>query len=385
MIKRAEHSLNNPGKAMKDTKIRVLHIDSEKGWRGGQQQAAYLFEKMHRLGCKTAMVCKPGSAMEKYCQVNDLPCHIIPMRGELDFSAGIKIAAIGREHGFDILHLHTAHAIATGLWAKLFKSDFHLIAVRRVIGHIRKNFLSRYKYANHRIDRIVCISDAIRRVLVEDGLPEDRLITIHSGIDVKRFSHDVNKESLKRELGIPEQDIVVGTVAAFTAEKGYSVLLEAASRVIACLPNVTFCAVGTGQDEVDIHAMAEKLNLGHRFVFTGFRNDIGSILKCFDVFVLASLHEGLGTSILDAQAIGLPVVASRTGGIPEIVQAGINGELVPPGDPDALSKALEKMVVDENRRKKYGENAKRTVELFSIETTVEKNFELYRNILGLSK
>lgn len=366
---------------MKKDKIKVLHIDSERGWRGGQQQAAYLLEQMHAKEFQAAMVCKPGSEFEKYCLENKLPHFPVQMHGEIDFTAGIKIAGLCRKYGYTVLHLHSAHALATGLWVKLFYSKVKLVAVRRVDFHIKKNFLSQFKYKTSLLDRIVCISNGIKKVMLKDGVEEQKLATIHSGVDLQKFEKVEPPDDFKQNLGIPENHVVVGTVAAISGHKDYPNLLQAAKIVIERNDNVTFCAVGDGPDEKDVLALHEKLGLGERFIFTGFRKDVGNFLKTFDIFVLASYLEGLGTSILDAQGVGLPVVGCDTGGIPEAVLDGENGLLVPPRDSKALSSAILDLVNDPERRMVFGEKARETVKGFSIDTTVRNNIALYHELV----
>lgn len=361
--------------------IRVLHIDSEKSWRGGQQQAAYLLAGLHRLEYGTALICPPGAAMESYCRSHSLPCHPIAMHGEIDIRAGYQIASLCKKRQFAIAHLHSAHALALGLWAKLFYPELRLVAVRRVDFHLRKNPISRYKYSTRRLDKIVCISRGIRNVMRLDGLPESKLVTIHSGVDLKKFEDVTPPLDFKKRLGIPENHILVGTVAAIAGHKDYPNLLHAAKKILQCTDNISFCAVGDGPDKKEIHTLARRLGLGSRFVFTGFRNDVGIFLKSFDIFVLSSYLEGLGTSILDAQGVGLPVVACNTGGIPEAVLDNENGLLVPPRDSRALSEAILKMANDEQMRLKFGCRAKETVEAFSIDITVQKNIALYRELI----
>lgn len=365
----------------KENDIRILHIDSERNWRGGQQQAAYLLERLHGLGYKTALICPPGADMESYCRSHSLPCHPVAMHGEIDIRAGYKIASLCKKHRYGIAHLHTAHALATGLWARLFYPKLRLIAVRRVDLHIRKNPLSRYKYNTRRLDKIVCISKGIRKVMLSDGLSESRLATIHSGVDLKKFDPVTPPRDFKKRLGIPEDHILVGTVAAIAGHKDYPNLLHAAKYILQHMDNVSFCAVGDGPDETEVHALARRLDLGSRFVFAGFRSDVGNFLKSFDIFVLSSSLEGLGTSILDAQGVGLPVVACDTGGIPEAVLDNENGLLVPPGNSKALAEAILKLARDEKMRRNFGCRAKETVGAFSIDITVRKNIDLYRELI----
>lgn len=358
----------------------ILHIDSERGWRGGQQQAIYLFEGLLENGFKTAMVCQPDSELHHYCEKKNLPCFPIRMRGEVDLVAAGKIAAVCREHGFKLLHLHSAHALATGLWVKLFHRKLKLIGVRRVDFHIKKNPFSRYKYMSRKVERHVCISENIKNVMLEDGVPPERLVTIHSGINTERFINETLPDDFRESLGIPENHIVVGTVAALAGHKDYPNLLNAAKTVIERMDNVTFCAVGNGPDEVEIHALADSLQLGDRFIFTGYRTDVGHFMKLFDIFVLASYLEGLGTSLLDAQASALPVIGTDAGGIPEIITNDETGLLVPSGDSDALSDAICDLVSDKVKRERLAEAGKISVEKFSIETTITKNIELYSEI-----
>jgi glycosyltransferase involved in cell wall biosynthesis len=365
---------------MKNDKINVLHIDTEYGWRGGQQQAIYLFEKLLGKGFISAMVCQPNSALSSYCQVHQLPHFDLRMRGESDLLAGFRIAKICKKNEFNILHLHSAHAVTIGIWAKLFLPKLKLIAVRRVDFHINV-FFSKLKYDNRYLDKIVCISNKIKEVLLKDGIKSDRLLTIHSGIDTDKFKGLTDASSLRSEMGIPENDVVVGTVAAIVGHKDYPNLLKAAKIVLNRKSNVTFCAVGSGSEKERIHELANRLNLGEKFIFAGFREDIGRFLKMFDIFVLASKKEGLGTSILDAQAMGLPVVGTRAGGIPEAVHHNVNGVLVPPKNETALAEAIIELIGDESKRKKLGKAARETVKKFDINITVAKNIELYKQLL----
>ncbi len=337
--------------------IRVLHIDSEKSWRGGQQQAAYLIEAMHNDGYRTALVGQPHSAIGDFCRTKGLPFFPLRMWGELDFIAGVRIARLCRKHGFNILHLHSSHALAIGLWAKLIYSKVKLIAVRRVDFHIQKNWLSRVKYTTYWVDRIVCISAAIRQVLLEDGVPAEKLVTIRSGIDIHKFDQITPPADFRNRWGIPPHHLLVGTIAAMVGHKDYPNLLNAAKIVIENQNNVTFCAVGDGPSKNSILELANRLALGKRFILTGFQKDIGNFLKSFDIFVMASKKEGLGTSLLDAQAVGLPIVACESGGIPEIIEHGHNGWLVPAQDEKALAEAIIKLISDESLKKKLGQNA----------------------------
>ncbi len=365
---------------MKNKIPKILHIDTGKAWRGGQQQVVYLLEGMLERGLDTTLVCQSKSELEKYCENHKLPYFPLRMCGEVDIVAGLRIALLCRKFQFRILHLHTAHAMAIGLFARLFYPGLKLIAVRRVDFHIKKHVLSQFKYKTRLLDKIVCISDGIKQVLLQDGLAAEKLVTIHSGIDIHKFDHVRLPDDFRRQLNIPAGDVVIGTIAALAGHKDYPNLLKAARIVLDQTQNVTFCAVGDGPDKNTVHKLANELDLGDRFIFTGFRKDLGNFLKMFDIFVLASKKEGLGTSILDAQAVGLPVVGCDTGGIPEAVKHEQNGLLVPPKNEQSLAAALLRLINDYESRKKLGQTGRQTVAQFSIEQTINKNIELYQHL-----
>ncbi len=366
---------------MTNTELRVLHIDSQFGWRGGQQQATYLLEKMHHKGLETAMVCQPKSELENYCIEKNLPFFPIRMYNELDIIAGFRIASLCRQNRFNIIHLHAAHAHSLGLWTKLFYRNLKLISTRRVDFSIKNSFLSKIKYTNFLVDSIVCISDLVRKVMIDDGVPEHMLTTIHSGVDIHKFDGVKPSKDFRKSLGVPEDHFLVGTVAAIVGHKDYPNLLNAARIVIDQTEKITFCAVGDGELKEKIFSIADNLKLGNRFIFTGYRNDVGNFFKSFDLFVLSSRLEGLGTSILDAQAVGLPVVACRTGGIPEIIQNNSNGILVPLNDSEALAKAILLLVNNEKKRNALGSKAKESVKQFSVENTISQYLILYDQLL----
>ncbi len=355
----------------------ILHIDTERSWRGGQRQATYLFEALHKKGFATKMICRPSSSLALFCQERGLPYCTIPMKNEFCLLSAWEIAKICKRENFSIAHLHSAHAIAVGFWLKLFCPKIKLIGVRRVDFHLKKNFFSRLKYA--RLDRLVCISQGIEKVVKADGYQNTTVI--HSGVDLERFKADTPKD-IHQEFGFPQGDIIVGTVAALVGHKDYPNLLQTAKIVCQKVKNVSFVAVGEGRLQAELEKMHHELGLGNRFVFAGFRESVGSYLKSFDIFVLASHLEGLGTSILDAQALGLPVVASASGGIPEAVFDEENGLLVPKKSPEKLAEALVKLIKDEQMRKQMGNRGKKTVQRFDIKKTIEKNIELYQELSG---
>lgn len=366
---------------MESKEIKVLHIDSEKSWRGGQQQAVYLHEGLLDRGIKSEFICQLNSELSTYFNIHKLPHCEIKIRGELDLYAARQVLNVCKSIEANILHAHSAHALSIGLFAKLFCKSVKLIGVRRVDFSINKNFLSRFKYNSKMIDRHVCISEKIKNVMIADCIEESKLTVIRSGVDLNKFQTR-NDKNLRLKLGIPENAFIVGTVASIVGHKDYPNLIGAAKQVCERFPDVFFVAVGDGELRDDMEKLVESKGIRDRFIFAGYRKDVADYYSIFDLFVLASKKEGLGTSILDAMACNIPVVAANAGGISEIVTDDVNGKLVPTKNSSLLAKAIINLIENKDLRKKIVSNAGEKINEYSIEHTIEENIKLYKDLLA---
>jgi len=361
--------------------IRVIHVDAEMGWRGGQQQAINLHEGLCKAGIYSVFVCRKGSALRQRLESADLPHKGFAYLGEIDIIAAMRLARYASDNGISIIHAHSSHALSWALGAKLFYPSLKVVAARRVDFSIRKNLLSRRKYISSRLDSIVAISRNIYDVLVADGIPRDKVHLIHSGVDLQRFAESETAENFRSIWGIPEDSLIVGTVAAFVGHKDYPNFIHAAALARKKNPSLHFIAVGSGPKLDEMKQLSRDLQLSPGITFTGDKEDLGSVLKACDIFVLASKKEGLGTSVLDAMGLGLPVIGTKAGGIPEMIDDLESGMLVKKSDPAALSDAILRLAEDPDLREKLGKAARERVKLFSKEEMILKNIELYLKLL----
>lgn len=361
--------------------MNVLHVDTARSWRGGERQVLALARGMAEYGHRTAVVCPPGSALERRAR-GGVCMFGVRMRGEWDVAAAWELRRIIARFRPHVLHLHTAHAHTLGvLAASGFINRPKVIVSRRVDFRVARNPLSRMKY-RYGIDRIIAVSEGVERVLRKDGVDAGKVTVIRSGVDLRGGIRGGSREVLFGDLGIPWGARIVGNVAALAPHKDHSCLLRAARRVVDRIPIVRFLIVGEGELERDLKRLTERLGLEKEVIFTGFREDVVDILSMLDVFVLSSHLEGLGTSVLDAMAIGIPVVATRTGGIPEMVNDGVNGFLVPVGNPSKLADRICQVLLDDPLRERLGRNARCTAEHFDIRETIRRTEELYRAVVG---
>jgi len=255
-----------------------------------------------------------------------------------------------------------------------------LIVSRRVDFPVGgKGWLNYYKYKS--VDKIIAVSNGVKQVLTEGGIPEEKVVVIHSGIDIRRFEDIGCHRDLYEEFHLKGEEKVVGAVAALAAHKDYPNFLQAARIMADRFPQVRFLIVGEGKEAGKLKKLSAELDLKRWVIFTGFRKDIPRLLSIFDVFVVSSYLEGLCTSILDAMVAGVPVVATQAGGIPEVIKDGENGVLVPPRDPERLAGAVLRVLNDPELAHRLVETGYSRVREFSAERMANKTEEVYRSVL----
>jgi glycosyltransferase involved in cell wall biosynthesis len=344
----------------------VLHVDTAATWRGGQNQALLTATAMAARGTPCAIACRAGGELAARAVAAGATVRPVPFRGDLWPPAILALARLLRRERPAALLLHDPHAVSAGLVASRLAGRTALVAVRRVDFPLRGAF-SRAKYAA--CDRVIVVSRAISAVVQAGGVRADRLRVVYEGVP-DRVAEAGGREALA-SLGVPAGAPVVGNVAALTGHKDHATLVAATALLRKRVPEARLVIAGEGELRGDLEAQVRELGLGDRVVFAGFRRDLDRLLPALSVFCLSSRLEGLGTSLLDAMAFGLPVVATAAGGIPEAVEDGVTGRLVPPGDPAALAEALALVLGDSGLRRAWGEAGRRRfLERFTVEHMV---------------
>lgn len=359
-----------------------LHVDTARSWRGGQNQALMTVLGLRARGHRTVLVAHPDGALaQRAAEGHDLvrlaPAH------EVDFAAGFRFARVVRELQPDIIHAHDPHGVSMAAMAlSTMKPPARpwLVAARRVDFHLKGNAFSRWKYKQ--VDFMICSSDAIRAMMQHDGVPADRLATVHEGIDVERIAA-MPVADVHKELWLPKGTLVVGNVAALVPHKGQKYLVDAAPRVVRARPDTVVLIFGEGPLKSGLQRQIHHLGLDRHVRLVGFRPDVLSLLKSFDVFVMSSVTEGLGTSILDAMAASRPVVGTAAGGIPEAIEHGVTGLVVPPQRPAEMADALITLLDDPDTRARMGAAAlARAREHFTADRMVDETLAVYARVAG---
>ncbi len=326
-----------------------LHIDTARTWRGGQNQVLLTVMGLRAAGHRTMLVAHPSGELRRRAAEG---LDLIPLAPdhELDLKAGWKLSRALARLTPDIVHAHDPHGVAMASVALSMLTTTPappLVVSRRVDFRLKRNSFSRWKY--RQVNLFIASSDAIRHLLIQDGVAAHQVVTVHEGIDVERMAA-IDAANVHETFWLPHGAPIIGNVAALVAHKGQRHLVEAMPLVIREVPDARLVILGEGELRPQLEHQVKHLHLEKHVVLPGFRADVLSLIKGFDLFVMSSETEGLGTSLLDAMAAGKACIGTRVGGIPEVIDDGGTGLLVPPHDPQALAGAIVRLLKEADLR-----------------------------------
>ena len=315
--------------------MRILHIDPERAWGGGEVQVTSLLHELGRRGHESILAAVADGPLARAASAADVRVVDCPIANHADLRMVPRLRRLAR--AADVVHFHTARAHALAPW---LGRGPRRIVTRRMDYVPRGGPWVRYLY-NHAVDRVIAISGGVERALRDAGVAADRIRVVPSGVDVERFAAPADaRAALRADWGAGEGDVVAIVVGVLEPRKGHATLIDAAAR-LGTGPSLRLVFCGAGSLDVSLRRHAAERGVG--ITFLGFRDDVARCLAAADVAVLPSLHEGLGVAALEAMAAGRPVVASRVGGLAEVVVDGETGRLVPAGDAAALGAALDEL------------------------------------------
>lgn len=359
--------------------MRILQISDSVDWSGGTNQLYLLQQSLIKNGYNVILVSPPESELSKIAFKNNWAAKEIKMRQDYDLIAARQIGRIIAENKIDLIHAHHPKAHAISLLATLGKKNVSLIVTRRVIHAMRKNPFSYWKYNSRKISRLIAVSEEVKKNLLSIGVKDEKIIVIPDAVDVDYYRVKDNTK-IRQSFNIPPAVPLVGTVANYSDYKGHTFLLEAAKKVISHNPGVKF--ILAGRDTEKLLPLVKEFGITANVILAGFRQDVPDILAGLDVFVLPSLKEGLGSALLEAMAAGVPAIATRVGGMLDVIEDGKNGLSVPPSDALALEKAITNLLNNRPFALKLAENGYRTVqEKFAQEKVTKKIVAVYENCL----
>jgi L-malate glycosyltransferase len=348
----------------------VVHVASGREWRGGQRQVWLLARELQRRGeVAQAVVTGAGSELAARLSAEQVPVMTATWRAGLDPRALAAVITAARR-GASLLHAHDAHAVTlAGLASLATKVPF--VATRRVDFPLRRGGLW------GRACRIIAISEAVATVLTNGGIPADRLTVVHSGIDLDA-ARAAPPYGVRARLGLADDTPVAVAVGALVPHKDHGTLLHAARRLTDRVPNLHWALAGDGELRGVLEWLRDQLGLADRVHFLGQVPAPEGLIAEASVFVMSSREEGLGTSVLDAMACGIPVASTTAGGLAEMLGGGA-GLLVPPGNSTALADAIARILTDPVLRSALVARAAEAVAHFTAERMAAEVLTVYRS------
>ncbi len=381
-------------------KFKVLHIITRLDAGGSAtntlETVARLDKEKYQIFLVVGKTDDPDGQIARFIKDKNIECVFIdvlcreihPLN---DFKAFLKLFKIVKQGDFDIVHTHSSKAGILGRWASWLAGVKHIIHTPH--GHvfygyfspfISKVFIIAEQITAKITDKIITLTDIGRDEHIRFKIAKlETFTTIYSGIDLKKFNLDLRVSAQYREIwAIQHDEVVFGTVARLDPIKGNKFIVEAMAQVIKESPNAKLVFVGGGSQRKALEEQSIKLNLGKHIIFTDYQVDVKNYIGMFDIFVLASLNEGMGRVILEAMVCSKPVIASCVGGIPELVNEGKNGLLFSAGDSDALAKVMIQLANDNKKMEDFGKEGKKyATEKFSLDKMIKDIDDLYQELI----
>ncbi len=365
--------------------LKILHIDSESSWRGGENQLKLLIEGLSKLGVESHVACPKGSELAK--RLFGIPrCFIIelPLRGGFNPRALVQLLRYIKSNAISIIDCHSGNAHTLGLAVKTFIPHLKLVIHRRVDNIPKGGFFNHAKYLSPKIDRYVAISSAIANVLANYGISRQKIEVVKSAVPLDEYA-SIDKLAARRDLahafGIKPETCLIGNASALSPQKGYDDLFYAASYLKEQNLDFHIFIAGEGELRDQLEALRAHLGLEHHITMLGFIKEVREFLSALDVLAVPSINEGLGTIILDGIGAGLCVAASNVGGIPEIITHGETGLLSPPRSPRELSENLKALIIDQSLRRSLAKKSLAYImEYYHVDKMVSENLAIYHHL-----
>lgn len=368
--------------------MKVLQLISSSGYFGAENvlvQLAAVLNRDDTCHVVTGIIknlATPHVEVVDQSKQKGIETAIFPCAGKFDYKTVVQLRKFIKKNQIDIVHSHGYKSNLYSFFASLGLSVKLVATCHNWLGDNPKMklYASLDRFFLRRFASVVAVSRAVQKKILQSNISSKRVCVIRNGIDLSRFTEQDFSTNFKKELGIPENHLVIGTVGRLSSEKGHRHLLNIAEALEEEYPQITFLIIGDGILRAELQQSFNKKNI----IFTGLRNDLPELYNCMDIFALPSLTEGLPMVLLEAMASSLPVVVTRVGDVPKVVLEGETGLIVDAGDEEAMKKCLLTLLGDSEKRKKMGRKGyQRVKEEFSSSQMAREYIQVYRNCLEI--
>lgn len=370
--------------------LRVLHVIGGGEFGGAERHILNLATAIDPDVVEVSVCCLFADPFVGVAREAGIKSYSIPMRHKMDFSIVTKLREKIIKDKIDIVHTHGVRANLVGrLAAKMSGVGTVITTVHSMLAQDYPNTFSRF--ANMFIERasrsmtshFIAVSGGLQKALIKQGIPEKKITVVYNGLDPKLFRRkDPISTEWRDKSGIASGIPLVAIVGRLHPVKGHQYFLKAAAKILKERQNIHFLVVGSGPERDDLEELTDSLGITKHVTFTGFISNVYDLIPELNLLVVPSLWEGFGLTALEAMAVGVPVVATSVGGLPEIVEHGTTGLLVPPADEALLAKNIVWVLEHPQEAKEMATAAKGVVEeKFTAEAMARKTEGVYRRML----
>jgi glycosyltransferase involved in cell wall biosynthesis len=359
-------------------RFKILHTEWSDGLGGQEKRILSELTGMSKRGHYVALACKENARIKKEAEKIPVDIFTLPMRKPYDIESIIKLTKIIKKINFDIVNTHSGVDSWIGGIASKLAGVKVLIRTRHLNIPLKRNLLN---FVHYLPDMYVTCGENMRNNLIKNcGFPKEKVVSISTGISSEFFEIKKDPE-MKTKYGLKNNAIVITNVGILRSVKGHEVTLKAVRHVVDKFPDAVFFFAGDGPRKRALEKMADELGISSQVIFAGFINNIKNVYSFSDIIVLSSWSEGLPQSILQAMASGIPVVATKVGGVPEIVFHEKTGILVQPGDFESLSNGIIRLLKDHVLREQIINNARELViNEHTLTRMLDKTESLYNDL-----
>jgi glycosyltransferase involved in cell wall biosynthesis len=354
---------------------------------GGAEVLAARLARQLRADCQFLFVCLDElGTLGGELREEGFPVEVLGRRAGIDWRCTWHLARLLRRAHVDVVHAHQYTPFFYAMAARLLYRRPPVLFTehgRHFPDHPRRKRMLVNRLLLERRDRVIGVGGAVRDALIlNEGIPAPRVQVIYNGIDTAAFSNGYHEhEPIRRELGVGPRDFVLLQVARLDYLKDHATAIRTMQRLVPRMPNVRLVLVGEGPERGKTQALIDQYQLGAHVRFLGLRKDVARLLRVADLFLLTSISEGIPLTVIEAMAAGVPVVSTRVGGLPEVVEDGVTGALVDAGDDAALAERIWSLAHDTALHQRMGRHGReRAGALFSEAQMHGQYLHLYREM-----
>lgn len=351
--------------------MKILHLSSERSWRGGERQISFLIDELSKAGVENKVLSKNRSSFSKFCSDNHIAYEEASFANDLDIFTALKIKNLSKN--YDFVHAHTARGHGLAVFAAKLGMKTPIVVTKRTVFPIKNP----KKYTHSSIAGHIAISKAVKEVIVSSGVNSNNIEVIYSSVDLA--SYEVKPAGFKERKKLAGKFCIANT-SALTEEKDYETFFKVAKLVVEKHPNTFFIAIGEGDKKEFLNCYVRDLGISDNVIFTGFIHNVKEVLSEMDLFCMTSTNEGLGSSLLDAMALKLPIVATNAGGMKELVINGETGFSCDVGDEGHLAMGICNLIENNDLRQKFIANSSNFLKKFSIEKMGQDTLNFYQKL-----